>query len=71
MLDIVMPHMSGPEMVQAILRIDPSVRVMFMTGYFADVKLPQRGPNEFPVLHKPFTPEVLLRSVRDCLAPIG
>jgi CheY-like chemotaxis protein len=28
--DIVMPDMSGPEMVQEILRIEPSMRVMFM-----------------------------------------
>jgi two-component system, cell cycle sensor histidine kinase and response regulator CckA len=63
--------MSGPEMVQEILRIDPSVRVMFMTGYFADVKVPEHAQNEFPVLHKPFTPELLLRSVRDCLTTVG
>jgi CheY-like chemotaxis protein len=69
--DIAMPHMSGPEMVREILRIEPSVRVMFMTGYFADGKLPDAAHNEFPVLHKPFTPEILLRSVRDCLATVG
>lgn len=69
--DIVMPDMSGPEMVQEILRIEPSMRVMFMTGYLADVKLADGAHNEFPVLPKPFTPEVLLRSVRDCLAPVG
>jgi two-component system cell cycle sensor histidine kinase/response regulator CckA len=69
--DITMPHMSGPEMVQEILRIDASVRVMFMTGYFADVELHDRAPNEFLVLQKPFTPETLLRSVRDCLTTIG
>ena len=66
--DIVMLDMSGPEMVQEILRIDPSVRVMLMTGYFADVK--NGAQNEFPVLHKPFTPEMLLRSVRGCLATV-
>jgi two-component system cell cycle sensor histidine kinase/response regulator CckA len=66
--DIAMPDMSGPEMDQEILRIDPSVRVMFMTGYFAGVKLADGAQNEFPVLQKPFTPEVLLRSVRQRLA---
>src|SRR5437762_9087875 len=30
--DILMPTMSGPEMVQRILRIEPSVKIMFMTG---------------------------------------
>jgi two-component system cell cycle sensor histidine kinase/response regulator CckA len=69
--DIAMPDMSGPEMVREILRIEPSVRVMFMTGYFADANLPDGAQNEFPVLHKPFTPESLLRSVRDCLATAG
>src|SRR5436190_9421147 len=30
--DVVMPKITGPEMMSRILRIDPTVRGMFMTG---------------------------------------
>ncbi len=36
--DVLMPIMTGPEMVQRILKIDPTVKVLFKTG--AD---PDRG----------------------------
>ena len=66
--DIVMPQMTGTEMVQQILTIDPSVRVTFMTGLPAEAKLPEGAQKTISILEKPFTPEALVRTVRECLA---
>ena len=41
-LDVRMPGMSGPEMVERIRKIRPAIRVLFMSGYTADL-LAQRG----------------------------
>src|SRR5437763_16499094 len=41
--DVVMPGMTGPEMVEQILAIDPGMCVMFMTGTPADATLPHRA----------------------------
>jgi CheY-like chemotaxis protein len=38
--DLSMPAMTGSEMIQHILRIDPCVRMMFMTGTTGEPKLP-------------------------------
>lgn len=62
--DVVMPQMSGTEMVERILALDPSVLVLFMTGYAADATLPKC----VPVLPKPFTAEMLDQTVRQRLA---
>jgi CheY-like chemotaxis protein len=68
--DVVMPEMSGPEMVRQILEIDPRTRVMFMTGQVEQV-LPERFQTGYAVLRKPFTREALVDSVRACLSAQG
>jgi DNA-binding NtrC family response regulator len=62
--DVLMPKMSGPEMIQRILTINPSTRVMLMTGYSVEAILPKT----VPIVAKPFTLEVLVETVRACLA---
>lgn len=57
--DIVMPQMTGPEMIEKMLAVDPFVPVMLMTGCAMDSKLPEA----IPVLPKPFTPATLLQAV--------
>ena len=64
--DVLMPNMSGPEMVNRILQQKASVKVLFMTGYGAPLGLPNRR-QQFGVLMKPFTADVLTRAVRECL----
>src|SRR4051812_30630123 len=49
--DVVMPQMSGTDLIQRIRNIDPSMPVMLMTGYSSGVDLPEA----VPVLSKPFT----------------
>ena len=65
--DVAMPNMSGPEMVDRLLQLKASIKVLFMTGCGVPVGLPSRRQQQFGVLLKPFTPAVLTRRVRECL----
>jgi DNA-binding NtrC family response regulator len=62
--DVVMPGLNGPDLAQAILRRDPDLRILFMSGYnvnhlarFGDIL------TGYEVLGKPFTPAELLQAV--------
>lgn len=73
--DVVLPRMSGPELVDEIWSGTPGLRVLMMSGY-PDSVLEQRGPLPLraPLLDKPFTSADLLRHVRaalDAAAPGG
>lgn len=65
--DVVMPSMSGPEMVEHILQHRPEIKVLFMTGYNASHVLPSNHAKRFSVLGKPFSPAALVKAVRECL----
>ena len=65
--DVIMPNMSGPEMVNRILQQKACIKVLFMTGYGAQAALPNLRQLQFGVIQKPFTPAVLTRRVRECL----
>jgi CheY-like chemotaxis protein len=62
--DIVMPNMTGTEMIARILALAPAMPVMLMTGWTMGSKVPAA----VPVLSKPFTPLLLLETIRACLA---
>jgi PAS domain S-box-containing protein len=66
--DVVMPGRSGKELSTEIRRIDPGVKVLFMSGYSEDVIVHQ-GVLEAGVqlIEKPFAADTLLRKVRDVL----
>jgi two-component system, cell cycle sensor histidine kinase and response regulator CckA len=66
--DVVMPHMSGPDLVKVIHATRPRVKVLYMSGYTNDA-IGRQGVIE-PGMHflqKPFTSEALLGSVRTAL----
>jgi CheY-like chemotaxis protein len=63
--DILMPEMSGPEMVRRIRQYRPHIRVLFMTG-FSQMEIAAHPPH-CGVLHKPFTKHAMLASIQDCL----
>jgi two-component system cell cycle sensor histidine kinase/response regulator CckA len=66
--DLVMPGMSGRELMQKLRLVRPAVRVMFMSGYTDDDIL-RRGLHDPGVwfLQKPFTSDEMLSMVRHVL----
>ena len=66
--DIVMPGLSGPDLAQRIVAKRPEIRVLYMSG-FANRLNTDRGVLSagVKILHKPFTPELLARTVREFL----
>ncbi|MDD3847422.1 MAG: PAS domain S-box protein [Syntrophorhabdaceae bacterium] len=67
-LDSIMPRKNGREAFEAILRIDPHVRVLFTSGYTRDVVL-DKGikDKEFDFIAKPLSLGKLLQKVREIL----
>jgi two-component system, cell cycle sensor histidine kinase and response regulator CckA len=66
--DVVMPGMSGPELVRRLDTLRPGLRTLFVSGYTAEAL---RGRTTLPVgsafLEKPFDEQSLLRAVRTLL----
>ena len=70
--DVVMPDMNGREVARAIEQIRPESRIVFMSGYTANVIVHQ-GVLDAGVeyLQKPFTPDSLARKVREVIGRGG
>ena len=65
--DMIMPEMSGRELIDATRRDHPEVKVLFMSGY-TDRSLSELTPDvETYLLPKPFTPHVLAQKVEELL----
>lgn len=67
--DVIMPDLTGPVLAARLRKRAPDLKVLFVSGYH-DTELVQRFVSEqgFALLPKPFTPEGLLRTVRESLA---
>ncbi len=66
--DIVMPVLSGPDLAQRIVAERPDIRVLYMSGFANQLQTAHGSLSAgVTILHKPFTPEHLVRIVRDCL----
>lgn len=66
--DVVMPIMSGSQLVQRIAPLRPGLRVLYVSGYtdHALIHQGQRAPGT-AFLQKLFTPSVLAQKVREVL----
>jgi PAS domain S-box-containing protein len=71
--DVVMPELSGPALVHRLTARHPEAKVLFMSGYTADVLAPHHfSDRSVAFLPKPFTPVILVKKVREVLdAPCG
>ena len=69
-LDVVMPNMSGPELLDCLQQHGRTVRSLFISGYPKDEAIRQTRtiPPRAEFLQKPFTPADLRARVSDVLA---
>ncbi len=67
--DVVMPEMSGPDLAAQLIRNQPKLRVLYISGY-TDHALLRRGVIEegAAFLQKPFLPESLLAKIDELFA---
>lgn len=66
--DVIMPDMNGRELVEQVRRLHPDIRVLFMSGYPADV-IARQGILEdgTAFIQKPAHSQVLLAKMREIL----
>lgn len=66
--DVVMPQMSGRELVERLSPMKPDAKILYMSGYTDDAIL-HHGTleSDIPFLQKPFTPDALVLKVREVL----
>jgi CheY-like chemotaxis protein len=66
--DIIMPGMTGRELVQSLQATRPCLKVIFMSGYIDDEAFVEGlGSGSAPFLAKPFSPAELAAKVREVL----
>jgi two-component system, cell cycle sensor histidine kinase and response regulator CckA len=68
LLDVIMPNKNGREAYEEIKKIRPDIKVLFMSGYPADIihkhDIIEKG---FAYIEKPASPTKLLRKIREAL----
>lgn len=68
LLDVIMPKKNGREAYEAMKKIRSDIKVIFMSGYTADV-IQKKGllEGDFGLILKPVSPTQLLRKMREVL----
>ncbi len=70
--DLIMPRLNGRKLADRILEGDPTIAVLFMSGYTADVLEEEDADIDGrPFLLKPFSPAALLAEVNRLLSRQG
>jgi two-component system cell cycle sensor histidine kinase/response regulator CckA len=66
--DVIMPQMSGAELVVRLQELHPDVKVLFVSGYTEEATIHRGVIDEgMAFLQKPLTPDGLVRRVREVL----
>jgi CheY-like chemotaxis protein len=67
--DVIMPEMSGVEMVKRIAEIRPSLKVLFMSGYTSDILSPKGIMlDNINIVQKPLNMKTLAIKLRELMA---
>jgi two-component system, cell cycle sensor histidine kinase and response regulator CckA len=68
LVDVIMPEMSGRELSEQIIRLRPGLKILFMSGYTADV-IAHRGVLDqgLHFIQKPFSSKELASKVREAI----
>jgi two-component system cell cycle response regulator CpdR len=67
--DIVMPEMDGIELAQRVARVQPAIRIMFITGFSAVSLRAGAAVPDAKILSKPFHLKDLVMQVHRVLRP--
>ena len=66
--DVVMPEMDGPTLLRELRRRDPTLKIIFVSGYAEDAFQKHLADGQFAFLPKPFTLKQLVNEVKETLA---
>jgi PAS domain S-box-containing protein len=68
LIDLIMPKINGKEVSEAMIKVNPGIKVLFTSGYTMDtIKSQELTENCCGIIHKPFLPKDLLMKVREVL----
>jgi|HubBroStandDraft_4_1064222.scaffolds.fasta_scaffold1036260_1 two-component system cell cycle sensor histidine kinase/response regulator CckA len=67
LLDVMMPGMSGPELLECLQRLHPKIAVLFMSGYQAAQIPALASIRDAHFIQKPFLPRALVQRVNEIL----
>ncbi len=65
--DVVMPGVSGPQLILQLMDSHPETRFLYMSGYTGELVTEQGADSNVALLEKPFTRASLLRAVQRAL----
>lgn len=72
LVDVVMPHLNGPELVARLASRGIHIGVIYMSGYDdATIVTHLMNSPTVPLLRKPFTPQALMLVLREILSRRG
>lgn len=65
--DMIMPHMSGPELASALRKSRPDVAVLYMSGYTDDEVRDEPISSEVTLMQKPFYVDQIAGRIREII----
>lgn len=68
--DVIMPGMNGPELYEELKKIQPELKVLYMSGYSENIITFKGVEEENPhYIRKPFAPQALLKKMAQLITP--
>ncbi|MEM9158016.1 MAG: ATP-binding protein [Verrucomicrobiota bacterium] len=65
--DLILPKMRGSELAERLLKQNPEMKVIYMTGYSEEILSQFNIPEDATLLKKPFSMKTILSTVREML----